>query len=425
MAERRTHRSVLLLLLAGVAGCGLVNGLGGPWPPGPGLTDGGVVVTDGGACPDGQHNGGNGVCVGTDDCSSGFLLEESGRCARWEVLTVGLSPARALVAAVPLTQGRWLAVGGRNGGSPVGDAWIYDPDDGWAQSNGSIKPRFGHVASSLAGNRVVVVGGVGNDDVFEPVAELYRADQDTWAEVGALQRPRIGHAALEVGSGRFWAIGGQTETGAVLGSVEELEAGEWRTLSGLALDTARSEFATAFVGGKVYVFGGINNAGTPLSSVEVLDPAAGDGTTVAAMSDGRSELTATLLADGRVLILGGKTEVAGQDAVLGTSELYDPATDSWTAGERMRVPRYGHTVVTLDTGLLMVVGGFNDADLAVPAVELYDPDTGVFTEAAAMSRGRGHAAVITLPGEGAMVINGSATADDSSPVVTVERYDHP
>jgi hypothetical protein len=45
------------------------------------------------------------------------------------------------------------------------------------------------------------------------------------------------------------------------------------------------------------------------------------------MNTGRWSHTATLLADGKVLVVGGTTLYGG---VLASAELYDPATGTWT-----------------------------------------------------------------------------------------------
>jgi hypothetical protein len=62
-----------------------------------------------------------------------------------------------------------------------------------------------------------------------------------------------------------------------------------------------------------------------LAEAELYDPASGVWTQTARMNHARINHTATLLSDGRVLVAGG---VNGNNTVLASSEIYDPATET-------------------------------------------------------------------------------------------------
>ena len=86
------------------------------------------------------------------------------------------------------------------------------------------------------------------------------------------------------------------------------------------------------------------------------------------MIEHRTDHTATLLADGRVLVAGGFGGNGGSVA----AELYDPARGTWTAAGRMATPRTGHTATLLLDGRVLVAGGIGGyGDLA--SAELFDP----------------------------------------------------
>ncbi len=85
--------------------------------------------------------------------------------------------------------------------------------------------------------------------------------------------------------------------------------------------------------------------------------------------------TATLLHEGKVLVVGGYGEKGGLD----TAELYDPTTETWSATGRMSVAKSGHSATLLHDGRVLVVGWANDASSA----EIYDPSTGIWTVASA------------------------------------------
>lgn len=73
------------------------------------------------------------------------------------------------------------------------------------------------------------------------------------------------------------------------------------------------------------------------------------------LTTGRTLHTATLLADGRVLVTGGQTVDTQQS--LRSSELYNPATGSWTATGNLTTARVNHVAIRLQNGRVLVAGG--------------------------------------------------------------------
>src|SRR5215472_4673730 len=72
--------------------------------------------------------------------------------------------------------------------------------------------------------------------------------------------------------------------------------------------------------------------------------------------------TATLLSDGRVLVIGGATNGPQTFPDPGTPsvEVYDPATGTWTVNGSLIGQRLLHTATLLSNGTLVVAGGWPD-----------------------------------------------------------------
>src|SRR5439155_405626 len=103
---------------------------------------------------------------------------------------------------------------------------------------------------------------------------------------------------------------------------------------------------------------------------------------MAGLNQPRAEHTATLLANGTVLIAGGR-DAAGQP--LASAEIYDPATGTFSlAPSALVVPRQDHTATLLPDRRVLVAGGSN-ASGALDSAELYDPTAGTVSPAGPLS----------------------------------------
>jgi hypothetical protein len=87
------------------------------------------------------------------------------------------------------------------------------------------------------------------------------------------------------------------------------------------------------------------------------------------MTTGREHASATLLGNGRVLLAGGGNPSAQQSA-----ELYDPASNSWSATGSMN--GYGGTAALLQDGRVLVASSGTG--------DVYSPSSGTWTETGPM-----------------------------------------
>src|SRR5262249_26806793 len=109
-------------------------------------------------------------------------------------------------------------------------------------------------------------------------------------------------------------------------------------------------------------------------------PSAAAHAPVASLAVPRWSHSASLLADGTILVAGGMRKAADGVAQLytDTSELVDPRTDAVVAGPRLGQARGGHVAVTLADGSVLVAGGWN-ATGALRSAERFDPATRTFS----------------------------------------------
>lgn len=145
-------------------------------------------------------------------------------------------------------------------------------------------------------------------------------------------------------------------------------------------------------------------------SVELYDPATGRFVATGAIPGMSTTtvgvLTATVLADGRVLVVGTTGEADGVPAAW----LYDPPTGAFRA---IAAPGVAHDVaVRLTDGRVLVAGGSGPADAGLDAAELYDPAREAFSATKPMVVGRSHAAA-TLLTDGRVLIAGGMDPTNS------------
>src|SRR5436190_11745543 len=107
-------------------------------------------------------------------------------------------------------------------------------------------------------------------------------------------------------------------------------------------------------------------------------------TVAASMNTARSNHTATLLGNGKVLVTGG---FGATSNYLNSCELYDPIANTWTNTGSLTTGRVWHTATLLPTGKVLVAGGFNGGQ-PINGAELYDPNTGTWSNGASLTVGR-------------------------------------
>jgi hypothetical protein len=205
-----------------------------------------------------------------------------------------------------------------------------------------------------------------------------------FAPTGSLTTERTSHTAILLTNGKVLLAGGwATLSGTPVWASAELYDPSAKTFSATgSMTTPRTgHTATLLPDGTVLIAGGgatfdVGYGGSAQVSAELYDPSAGTFVASGSMTDGRSEHTATLLNTGQVLITGGYNyATAGIPNYLATAELYDPLTGRFTATGSMNAARAWHVATLLANGKVLIDGGAGDSE---PGPEVYDPATGMF-----------------------------------------------
>jgi hypothetical protein len=166
--------------------------------------------------------------------------------------------------------------------------------------------------------------------------------------------------------------------------------------------------ATLLDNGKVLIAGGAI-PGVALSSAELYDPISNSWSSVASMAAAREGPTATLLGNGKVLVTGGVSGGGFSTPVLSSSELFDPSNDTWSPAASMATARFKHTATLLSDGDILVTGGedlISYQDVWSSA-ELYDPATDTWSSAGDMAAARQDHTATPL-GNGKVLIAGGS-----------------
>jgi hypothetical protein len=142
-----------------------------------------------------------------------------------------------------------------------------------------------------------------------------------------------------------------------------------------------SHTATALADGTVLVAGGYYIGDEfqydyrPPESAEIYDSATGTFSLTGSLWWARSSHTATTLADGTVLVVGGENNIIG---LLASAEIYDLVTGTFSSTGSLATTRSSHTATALADGTVLVAGGGQGITVDLASAEVYDPATGTW-----------------------------------------------
>jgi len=201
---------------------------------------------------------------------------------------------------------------------------------------------------------------------FASNTEIYFSENGKFSRGRYLIEARANARAVPLPDGRILIIGGDQGVSGryanILNSVEFFNPSTGRFTAAASMRDARTHFAAVLLqDGRVLVMGGLNLT-VPygiLKSAEIYDPGTARWSVAGSMSEGRSDFTATVLDDGRVLVAGGGDRSA---------EMFDPKTGTFESIALMNMPRERQTATLLKDTRVLLTGGSED-----PAAEFFNP----------------------------------------------------
>jgi hypothetical protein len=307
---------------------------------------------------------------------------------RWELLAP-MSAPRLDFTATLLRDGRVLIAGGRTNafayapsGAPTSSVQLFDPATKTFSKAASLGvARSGHTATLLSSGKVIAAGGSGGGF---GTAEIYDPAADAWTTTGAMNFPRTDHAAVLMSDGRVLVTGGGAAT-----------------IIGYGPQGSRPAKAPA----------------------EIYDPATDSWSTAAPPEYDRPvKPTATLLTNGRVLVVGGQYMDGSGDESLERSEIYDPRSNSWAAAtpESRAGAREFHAAATLANGDVLIAGGERDWS-SVGFSSMYHPDSNSWTQLPNMHENRCAPGSALLPSGMVLLVGGGCAGPEET--ATAEEFD--
>lgn len=254
---------------------------------------------------------------------------------------------------------------------------IYNPDtNNWQRVGIMNVPRSSHTATLLKNGKVIVIGGLyRSPNLATNSAELLNPSNplNAWERKSPMPVILGGHTATPVtidGKEHIFVTGGSNST--TLSNktyLYDVENDSWST--GPTMNFTRySHTATLLNDGRVLIAGGSNNA------AEIWSPITNTFTLTPPMTYNRQRHTAELLNDGRIILIGGSGSHAllpGTGTAANTTEIYDPATNTWALDASMNTPRTDHASTKLDDGRIVVSGG-TSTNGNTGSTEIYTPE---------------------------------------------------
>jgi len=283
----------------------------------------------------------------------------------------------------------------------------------------------------LQDGRVLIAGGTTvPDDVTSalPTAEIFQRTQQADTVVpaaGPMQVPRWRDAATTMMDGRVLVVGGGEDctntTACKTADLFDPATNTFKPTANLMAEDRTFAWSVLMVDGRVM----ITSDSSP--TVEVYNPATDSFTTIALPTVHHYGQRIVRLRDGRIMVMGGDGCAGTCTIAQNDVAIYDPKTDKFTAAKPMNFGRTQFTAHVLPDGRVMVLGGASisagGVNAPMDSIEAYDPSSDTWTtEPYKLGSGRTwHASALVR--DGTIIVMGGYTTVSCTPSDTVDQVD--
>ncbi|HRI69563.1 MAG TPA: kelch repeat-containing protein, partial [Polyangium sp.] len=291
-----------------------------------------------------------------------------------------------------------------------GEEVLVDPV--WTMGPNLMAQRQTHTATLLPNGKVLIAGGGQFSGMASfATCDLYDATTNLITSAAPMATGRQYHTATLLNDGRVFVAGGMNNGATIAtAALYDPATNAWTSASNMA--TGRHFHVAVKLGdGRVFVAGGSAGAiaSAPLSSVEIYNPATNTWSAGPAMSTARYYPAAALLQNGKVLVTGGRSTSSGGTQT--SSILYDPVANTWSPTGSMAIQRFFMPALLLGDGRALILGGYSDTTDQMSA-EVYDPTTGTWSMTGSPTTGGGGVAV-TMLGDGRVLAAGGMNSGNT------------
>lgn len=261
------------------------------------------------------------------------------------------------------------------GGAYVGAASeIYDASTGIFTNIPNMRvSRSSHSAILLSDGKVFISGGYGGGNYLNST-EIYDPVTNTFTSKASMSSNRAYHSSILLNDGTVLIVGGYSSGYLNTAVIYNPSTNNYTATSNNMSDARGYASLTLLNNGKVLIVGGANQRTgylQPTYTAELYDPTTKTFSTLPSLPNWMYYHTATKQPDGLVLIAGGQASYGGVE--IQTAILFDPTTNQFITGVTpMTTGRAWHSATLLPNGKTLIVGGYSGS--SARTAEIYDPN---------------------------------------------------
>jgi len=324
------------------------------------------------------------------------------------------------VHAVQLTDGRFLVWDGWRQPQPT---YIWNPTTNSFSSVNAPDSIFCSGTAHLPDGRVLVIGGYGGlstGQIGIVDTAIFNPSTGTWSRVANMHNPRWYPDLTELADGRYVAISGNSTDASHWADTPEVydpSANTWTALTGISTAQVHEEeypFSYLVPNGKVLTIG-------PSEDVTYQLDVTGNRWTPVGGTSGVTNGSSVMYRPGKILYSGGAPSVVTTTSAASATAVLDLSapTPQWRQTTPMAYPRVYHTLTMLADGKVLAVGGEASSDqnnvaTGVMPTEIWDPATETWTTAASIAAARNYHSTAVLMQDGRVLVAGGGHEEGSS-----------